>query len=250
MKTLIFLFGALLPTLGFAQQYSLDWWTVDGGGGTSTNSVYALTGTIGQPDAGVLSGGSFGLEGGFWGAALPTALNHAPLMFPVAVTTVENSNLVLAVVKLLHRAYDLDGDPVQIIAASASTNGSTVVLDSAAVTYFPRSGYLGHDRFFLTLSDGRGGFSTNAVDVTVVASEVAGPVGAPQMSGTNCCVTFAGLPGWTYTVEWAPAVSGPWSRLTNCVAPSSLPRIGVFTATDPIPAGTPSRFYRMAYPPY
>jgi hypothetical protein len=29
----------------------LDWFTIDGGGGTSTGGVYAVSGTIGQPDA-------------------------------------------------------------------------------------------------------------------------------------------------------------------------------------------------------
>ena len=50
-------------------QYSIDWSTIDGGGGTSTGGVYSVSGTIGQPDAGTLSGGNFTLVGGFW--ALP-----------------------------------------------------------------------------------------------------------------------------------------------------------------------------------
>ena len=33
-------------------QYSIDWSTIDGGGGTSTGGVYTVSGTIGQPDAG------------------------------------------------------------------------------------------------------------------------------------------------------------------------------------------------------
>ncbi len=48
-------------------QYSLDWSTADGGGGTSTGGVYAVSGTIGQPDAGRMSAGNFSLTGGFWG---------------------------------------------------------------------------------------------------------------------------------------------------------------------------------------
>lgn len=49
--------------------YDLTWNTVDGGGYTfSTGGGYALGGTIGQPDAGTLGGGSYTLEGGFWGA--------------------------------------------------------------------------------------------------------------------------------------------------------------------------------------
>jgi hypothetical protein len=53
------------------QTYDLSWWTVDGGGGSSTGTGYALEGTAGQPDPGpTLSGGSYLLEGGFWGGGL------------------------------------------------------------------------------------------------------------------------------------------------------------------------------------
>jgi hypothetical protein len=46
--------------------YAITWQTVDGGGGTSTGGVYSVSGTIGQPDAGVMSGGNYSLTGGFW----------------------------------------------------------------------------------------------------------------------------------------------------------------------------------------
>lgn len=47
--------------------YDLSWWTVDGGGYTfSTGGPYLLGGTIGQPDAGLMSGGAYSLSGGFW----------------------------------------------------------------------------------------------------------------------------------------------------------------------------------------
>jgi hypothetical protein len=57
-----------------AQSYSIDWHTIDGGGGTSTGGVHTVSGTIGQPDAGRMSGGSYTVDGGFWGviAAVPT----------------------------------------------------------------------------------------------------------------------------------------------------------------------------------
>jgi uncharacterized membrane protein len=56
--------------------YTLDWWTVDGGGATfSTGSSYSLGGTIGQPDAGTSSGGTYTLDGGFWGGE-PSTANH------------------------------------------------------------------------------------------------------------------------------------------------------------------------------
>jgi len=55
--------------------YTLDWFTVDGGGGTSTGGVFSLSGTIGQPDAATtMSGGSFSVDGGDWSliTAVPT----------------------------------------------------------------------------------------------------------------------------------------------------------------------------------
>ncbi len=47
--------------------FDLSWNTI-GGGGTSTGGGFELSGTIGQPDTGVMSGGSFVLAGGFWSA--------------------------------------------------------------------------------------------------------------------------------------------------------------------------------------
>jgi hypothetical protein len=58
---------ALTALVARAQtNYTIDWYTIDGGGGTSTGGVYAVSGTIGQPDAGAMSGGSYTLQGGFW----------------------------------------------------------------------------------------------------------------------------------------------------------------------------------------
>ena len=55
----------------FAQDYTIDWHTTDGGGQMwSTGDGFDLGGTIGQADAGVMTGtgyeGTFTLTGGFW----------------------------------------------------------------------------------------------------------------------------------------------------------------------------------------
>jgi hypothetical protein len=46
--------------------FDLSWWTIDGGGGTASGGGFALAGTVGQPDAGAMSGGAYTLGGGFW----------------------------------------------------------------------------------------------------------------------------------------------------------------------------------------
>lgn len=71
MKTAKSILAGLILSVApvvLAQNYSIDWYTIDGGGGTSSGGPYTLSGTIGQPDAGVHQGGSYSLMGGFWGA--------------------------------------------------------------------------------------------------------------------------------------------------------------------------------------
>jgi hypothetical protein len=72
-SALAVLIATALAATALAQSYSVDWWKVAGGGGTSTGGVYAVSGTIGQHDAGgPMTNGQYSVTGGFW--ALPTAI--------------------------------------------------------------------------------------------------------------------------------------------------------------------------------
>jgi hypothetical protein len=65
--------GVSLLAVQAQTNYSIDWHTIDGGGGTSTGGVYTVSGTIGQPDAGgPMTNGQYSVIGGFW--ALPQAV--------------------------------------------------------------------------------------------------------------------------------------------------------------------------------
>ena len=67
--------AAALAPLG-GGDFDLSWHTIDGGGGTSTNGGFELSGTIGQHDAGAtMTGGTFALTGGFW-AGVSTAMGN------------------------------------------------------------------------------------------------------------------------------------------------------------------------------
>ena len=64
-----------------SQDYSIDWHKIAGGGGTSTNGQFTLSGTIGQHDAGgPMTNGQYSLTGGFW--VLPQAVQTegAPIL--------------------------------------------------------------------------------------------------------------------------------------------------------------------------
>ncbi len=51
--------------------FDLTWNTCDGGGSASSGGGFVVTGTIGQPDAGRLTGTAVVLSGGFWGLYEP-----------------------------------------------------------------------------------------------------------------------------------------------------------------------------------
>jgi hypothetical protein len=82
-KTAVVMISMLLallvagPALSSQGGYDIPTWTVDGGGHTfSQGGTYALGGTVGQPDAGLLTGGDYTLGGGFWGGGVLPGLKY------------------------------------------------------------------------------------------------------------------------------------------------------------------------------
>ncbi len=66
--SLLITVASVFLTMGVAvAQFEITRHTIDGGGVmNSSGGSFEISGTIGQPDAGVLTGGSFELTGGFW----------------------------------------------------------------------------------------------------------------------------------------------------------------------------------------
>ena len=70
------------------QSYSIDWFTIDGGGGTSTGGVFSVSGTIGQPEASTtpMTNGQYSVTGGFW-SLFAVQTPGAPLLSIFRTTT-------------------------------------------------------------------------------------------------------------------------------------------------------------------
>jgi hypothetical protein len=82
MKIYLLILALLIPSVNYAQSYSIDWYKISGGGGTSTGGVYSVNGTIGQPDAGgPMTGGSYSLTGGFWALISVAQTPGAPTLY-------------------------------------------------------------------------------------------------------------------------------------------------------------------------
>ena len=84
---------------------------------------------------------------------------------------------------------------------------------------------------------------TSSITTTLIAL---GASVLASLSGFAATTTWigAGIPCYSYTVQYSPNVNGPWTALTNFTAgPEGL--FDVEDTTDPVP---PSRMYRVAYP--
>jgi hypothetical protein len=134
MKALCLLIVALFGGYRLhAQSFSIDWFTIDGGGGTSVGGAFVLSGSIGQPDAGALSGGVFVLEGGYWSgvmenSAIPTlhiALSNGMILISRGPNT---PGFVL-------QQSDSLSSPVWGDAPSANANPVSITLSGTARFY-------------------------------------------------------------------------------------------------------------------
>ena len=84
LAALLLLAGAALANgpVTAPAAYTLDWWTVDGGGGTGSDAggQYELNDTICQPDASVWGNDDYTLVGGFWSSGEAQYRIYIPLI--------------------------------------------------------------------------------------------------------------------------------------------------------------------------
>ena len=136
MRTFLRTWVAVISFSGLVRaQYSIDWFTIDGGGGTSGDGSYALDGTIGQPDAGTLSGGNHTLEGGFWPGLIVTSIGGAPTLF----IQLSGANVIISWSPLTP-GFSLEQSSTLVpgswgAAPSGSINPATIPLGSGPMFY-------------------------------------------------------------------------------------------------------------------
>ncbi len=172
-------------------------------------------------------------------------VNRPPIALPDAVTAELDTPLVIPVGTLLVNDSDPDSDPISVVSVSSpSDQGGRILLQPGQVTYTPPPIFVGTDEFFYTIKDGRGGFSTTSVDVTVQSSTEPGS-GEVQVFRTN---------NGGYLLRFKAATAGDYDvqRTTILDDPSPWQVIGTVTVgaggvVDFIDSNPPSNmaFYRF-----
>jgi hypothetical protein len=173
--------------------------------------------------------------------------NHAPVVVDNNMGAMQNHAAAVKIEKLLADDWDEDEDVLTISSVSpSSANGGTLSLTATTIVYSPATNFVGTDSFTYTVSDGRGGTATATVTVQVYSendpsvNRIGGITTTPD---GHVHVRFAGIPGFTYDLQRAPAFSGPWTTITSFTVPEN----GLADVEDPNPL-TGMGFYRTAMP--
>ena len=127
-------------------------------------------------------------------------------------------------------------------------DGATVQLSGNFVIYTAPAANSGNGSFTYTVDDGAGHTVTGTVTVTEVPAPTAGDSSpgaiSAVFSGADVVVTFIGVPGRGYRVQYTTSLGSPYTWLEfSPAAVITAPAGGVFSHTDPAPAGG-ARFYR------
>ncbi len=129
------------PTAGFAGAASYTYTVSDGKGGTDTATVN-LTVTE------------------------PTSTNKAPVASNDTIAGVQTDAVLIDPATLLANDEDLDGDTLEILDLNTAVNGF-VGFENGKIVFTPLAGYSGPASFNYVVRDGKGGFDTATVNLTI-----------------------------------------------------------------------------------
>jgi len=108
--------------------------------------------------------------------------NHAPKCWDITSEGVTDRPFTTA--SVFTRTYDVERDTVSVWRWTQPAHGSVTHNGDGSFTYTAAVGYLGSDRFAVTVEDGKGGFHTANLNVTVM-SEPPGGGGVPVTQFTD-----------------------------------------------------------------
>jgi len=250
--TATFSVGAVTATGSLTYQWQANGTNLTDGGivsgsATSTLTLTGVTTNSALPYQVIVSNGS--------GSVTSRVANLTVFTVPVAGTnfTLGVTLGVPSTVKIIGGKYtptDANGFPLSITSVTGATNG-TVSTDGTNITYTATNTAVGatNDSFNYTVSDGYSGTATQTVSVTIDTSSAAAQgfnkIGTPQLIGGYEVMTYAGIPGFNYALDWTTNLTPPivWTPImTN---PASANGSIILSNT---PSGG-SDFYRTRYVP-
>jgi hypothetical protein len=234
-------------SVGGFNPLSYQWWNNGRVMGGQTNSSLVLT------NVQVSSFGSYSVIitnvlGATISAVAVLGPASPPVANPVTILRFAAGGVRMNTADLTANDVVASYDTLTVVAVSSnSTAGGNVSLNSPWIYYTPPPGVaINSDTFTYTVSDGHCGIATGTVTVQVKTDNPQPSHFAIGLMGDGSLqLSFDGIPGQTYHVDYSENLSPPnWQILTNQAADG----FGVFQVTDWPTTNGPGRFYRAVWP--
>ena len=149
---------------------------------------------------------------------------------------------------LLAASSDPADEPLTFVSAGPlSTNGGSVAVAGGWVLYTPQPGFTNADEFSYSISNASGLAAVGTVFLPIATdtNQSQNIVGLSSLNGSQMLVQFQGVPGLSYTIQYAGSLQTPtWQTLGSTTADTN----GAFQFIDTTSDGTPTRYYRSTFP--
>ena len=175
--------------------------------------------------------------------------NRPPVPGVVSAERHPTQSVKIPVATITGAATDPDaGDTISLVSVGNGPNGTAQIL-GGFVLYQPTSFFESTHSFSYVIQDNHGAQANGNVTVTVkVDNALSMNISKISVRGDgSVAVDFAGIPGFTYGLQYTPTLADPvtWTTL----GPVTADQFGAGHAVDgPPPTGMTSGFYRLVYP--
>jgi len=208
----------------------------------TTNSLAHGTYTITAEYAG---------DGNFFGITNTLSPNQVINTAPAAANDIlgryQTTGVKVRVSTLLTNDTDADSDSLTFNSVdSTSTAGGAIVENGNWIHYTPPAGFTNADSFSYVITDSSLQATGSVfIDIRVDLDPSQNVTAVQDLGNGSSRVSFAGIPGRTYTIQYATNLVTPdWQALGTNTAGV----IGQFEFADAPGVGAPARFYRSTYP--
>lgn len=177
-----------------------------------------------------------------------TPVNDPPVAGTDVVTRWKNQGVKVLRSVLLANDTDVEGDPLAVSAAAAtSTAGAAVTLGEGWIYYLPPDGFHNNDDFTYTVADGHGGLTTNGVVQVqlAVADAATSNIDVASLGDGTFRIRAQGIPGRDYQIQYRELpVTPAWQTLVTLPADQT----GVIEYVDEPSTNAFPRDYRTTAP--
>jgi hypothetical protein len=168
--------------------------------------------------------------------------DSSPVTTNIVLATLVNTPLSIDDATIFAATSDPDGDEISIYSVDVnSAHNGSIAEGESTIVYSPGTNFQGNDTFSVRVSDGRGGFAAVPVSVLVSGGETPAlnQLSIDLLDG-HTVISFGGMPGENYVIQYAATVDGPWTNLSGLLTVGANYAMGYNDRHPP----TAARFYR------